>query len=67
LPSGQELLKGIFLMIVYSIGLGIPFILSVVLMEKIKGVFDIIKKNYDKVKKISGIILIFMGIYVIFF
>lgn len=54
-------------MIVYSIGLGIPFILSVVLMEKIKGVFDIIKKNYDKVKKISGIILIFMGIYVIFF
>lgn len=54
-------------MIIYSIGLGIPFILSVVLIEKMKGIFDSIKKNYDKIKKVSGIILIFMGIYVIFF
>ena len=65
--KGQELVKGIFLMIVYSIGLGIPFILSVVLIEKIKGVFAIFKKNFSKIKKISGAILIFMGIYVIFF
>ena len=59
----QEMFKGILLMIVYSIGLGIPFIISAVLIEKTKEVFNFIKKNYGIVKKISGIILIIMGIY----
>ena len=63
----KELLKGIILMLLYSIGLGIPFIISVLLIEKLKEVFDFIKKNYKKVKIISGLILILMGIYIIFF
>ena len=63
----QELLKGILLMLVYSIGLGIPFIISVALIEKLKEVFDFIKKNYKKVKILSGIILIIMGIYMMIF
>ncbi len=63
----QELVKGILLMLVYSIGLGIPFIVSVILIERLKEVFDFIKKNYNIVKIISGLILIIMGIYIIFF
>ena len=63
----QELLKGILLMLLYSIGLGIPFIISVVLIEKLKEVFNFIKKNYKKVKIVSGLILIGMGIYMMFF
>lgn len=63
----QELVKGIILMLLYSIGLGIPFIISAGLIEKLKEVFDFIKKNYKKVKIISGLILIGMGIYMIFF
>ena len=63
----QELVKGIVLMLLYSIGLGVPFIISVILIEKLKEVFDFIKKNYKKVKIISGLILIVMGIYIIFF
>ena len=63
----QEMLKGIILMLVYSIGLGIPFVISVALIEKLKEVFEFIKKNYKKVKILSGIILIGMGIYMIFF
>ena len=54
-------------MIVYSIGLGIPFIISAALLEKLKEVFDFIKKHYGIIKKLSGIILIIMGIYMIFF
>ena len=54
-------------MIVYSIGIGIPFVLSVILIDKIKGVFAYIKKNFEKIKKISGVILVCMGIYVMFF
>ncbi len=63
----QELVKGILLMLLYSIGLGIPFIISVVLIEKLKEVFDFIKKNYKKVKVVSGLILVGMGIYMMFF
>ena len=62
----QDMMKGVLLMIVYSIGLGIPFIVSVVLIEKLKEMFNFIKKHYNIIKKISGIILIIMGIYMIF-
>ncbi len=57
----QDILKGIVLMLLYSIGLGIPFVISVVLIEKLKSAFNFI------IKIISGIILIGMGIYIIFF
>ena len=59
----QEMIKGILLMLAYSIGLGIPFIISAILIEKLKEVFNFIKNNYKIVKKISGVILILMGIY----
>ena len=65
--SSQNILKGIVLMLLYSIGLGIPFIISVILIDKLKTMFNIIKKHYNIIKIISGIILIIMGIYIIFF
>ena len=63
----STIIKGIVLMLLYSLGLGIPFIISAVIIDKLKNVFDFIKKNYNKFEKISGVILIIMGIYVIFF
>ena len=36
----QDMLKGIILMLLYSIGLGIPFIVSAILLEKLKEVFN---------------------------
>lgn len=63
----QNLLKGIIMMLLYSIGLGIPFIISAILIEKLKNVFDFIKKHYNVIKRISGVILIIAGIYMIFF
>lgn len=65
--SNQDIIKGIVLMLIYSIGLGIPFIISVILIEKLKNVFDFIKKHYDIEKKISGIVLIIMGIYILMY
>lgn len=67
IAKGQNMLKGIVLMLLYSIGLGIPFIISAILIEKLKKVFDFIKKHYDLIKKISGIILIIAGIYMMIF
>lgn len=63
----QDIFKGIIMMLLYSVGLGIPFIISAILIEKLKNVFDFIKKHYDVIKRISGVILIIAGIYMIFF
>ena len=67
IAKNQDMVKGIILMLLYSIGLGMPFIISAILLEKLKEVFNFIKKHYDIVKKISGAILIIMGLYMIFF
>lgn len=67
IAKNQELLKGIILILIYSIGLGIPFIISTILIEKLKGVFNFIKTNYSVIRKISGVLLIVMGIYIILF
>ncbi len=66
ITKNQDTIKGIILMLIYSLGIGIPFIISVILIEKLKTMFDFIKKNYNIIKIISGVILILMGIYIIF-
>lgn len=67
IAKNQELVKGIILIIIYSLGLGIPFIISTFLIEKAKGIFNLIKKNYNVIRKISGVLLIIMGIYTMIF
>ena len=66
IANKQNILQGILLMLVYSIGFGIPFIISAVLIEKLKNFYNLIKKNYQIIKIISGVLLIVMGVYVIF-
>ena len=66
IANKQNIMQGILLMLVYSIGFGIPFIISAVLTEKLKNFYNLIKKNYKIIKIISGVLLIVMGVYVIF-
>ena len=63
----QNVLKGIILILIYSAGIGLPFIISALFIDKLKRTFDFIKKHYNVIKKISGIILILMGLYIIVF
>ena len=68
LIAGKEsLIEGLILIILYCIGLGVPFIISAILIDKLKNAFMFLKKNFKIIKIISGIILIIMGIYLIFF
>ena len=55
-------ITGMLMLLVYSLGLGIPFILSAVLIQKLKSTFDFIKRNYRIINAISGILLIIVGI-----
>ena len=54
------------MLLIYSIGLGIPFIITTIFLERLKDTFNSIKKHYNIINKIAGIILIFSGILVIF-
>lgn len=56
-----SMMKGIILLLCYSIGLGIPFIVSAVLINKLKSTFDFIKRNYKIITLISGSLLIIVG------
>ena len=57
-----HVMEGMGMLFVYSLGLGIPFILSAVLIDYLKSAFDWIKRHYDKINKVSGFFLILVGI-----
>lgn len=57
-----KVLTGMLMLLAYSLGLGIPFIFSAVLIHKLKTTFDFIKRNYAIINTISGILLILVGI-----
>lgn len=59
--QGKALI-GMGMLLCYSIGLGIPFIISAVLIDKLKFAFDFIKRNYKVINIISGSILVLIGL-----
>lgn len=60
--TSQNGLKGILMLLSFSLGLGIPFVFSALLLDRLKSVFDFIKRNYKIVNTISGLILVIVGI-----
>ena len=58
-------LKGVFLLLFFSLGLGIPFIISAILIDRLKNAFDFIKKNYKVINIISGLFLVATGILMV--
>ena len=61
----ESINKGIFLLIFYSLGLAIPFILSGYLMQKFLIFSKNFKKNINLISKIGGIILLITGILIL--
>ena len=57
-----HVVEGMVMLLVYSLGLGIPFVLSAVLIDYLKGAFGWIKKHYAVINAISGAALILVGI-----
>lgn len=55
-------LQGILMLLAFSAGLGIPFIASAILIDRLKSTFDFIKKHYRPINLISGGLLVVIGI-----
>ena len=60
--SQGKVVEGIIMLLVYSLGLGIPFFLSAVLIDKLRGAFNFIKKHYKVINIICGSLLILVGL-----
>lgn len=57
-----HVMTGVLMLLAYSAGLGIPFMLSAVLIDKLKSAFTFIKRHYDIVNKVCGGLLILIGV-----
>lgn len=57
-----HVLTGVLMLLCYSLGLGIPFLLSAVLIDKLKSAFDLIKRNYRVINLVCGCLLVIIGL-----
>ena len=63
--SSASAAKGVLLLLCYSAGLGIPFIISALILDRLKGAFNFIKQHYKIINLICGGFLILTGILMI--
>ena len=64
--NSHDSLKGFIMLLLYSLGLGIPFIISALLLDSLKQTFGFIKRHYKAINTVSGLLLIIIGILMMF-
>ncbi len=62
----NSLSRGILLLFVYSMGIGLPFIITAMFLNKALSAFTGIKRHYRKIETATGILLIAIGILMFF-
>ena len=50
------------MLLAYSLGLGVPFVLSAVLIDRLKTAFDWVKRHYGVLNRVCGVFLIVVGV-----
>ncbi len=61
----EDLAGGIGLMVVYSAGLGIPFLLAGIFMNRLLGFMARIRRHYRTIEIASGVLLIVVGLLIV--
>lgn len=57
-----SILQGLFMLLCYSMGLGIPFVVSALLIDRLKSTFQWIKTHYRIINLLCGSLLIIVGV-----
>lgn len=57
-----HMLEGMAMLLAYSLGLGIPFLISAVLIDALKSAFSWVKRHYRIINLLSGSLLVVIGI-----
>jgi cytochrome c-type biogenesis protein len=56
--------RGAFLLAVYSAGLAVPFLLTAVAFSQMTSAFSVVKRHYQAIVAVGGLILIAMGVLI---
>ena len=63
MAAGQgQMLSGVVLLLCYSLGLAVPFVLCALLIDQLKGTFSVIKRHYGVINRVCGVFLIIVGV-----
>lgn len=62
----STVMEGMLMLFVFAMGLGLPFILTSLLFEKLRSAFGFLKKHANLVRILSGLLLILLGISMLF-
>lgn len=54
--------EGMLMLLCYSLGLGVPFLFSAVLIDRLKTTFDWIKRHYGVINRVCGCLLVVIGL-----
>lgn len=54
--------QGMLLLLCYSLGLGVPFMLCALLIDQIKGALSAIKRHYAVINRVCGAFLVLVGV-----
>ena len=54
--------KGIALLVCYSLGLGLPFVLAALVVDQLAGAFAWVREHYAVINKVCGVFLVLVGI-----
>lgn len=60
--SKGSMLSGAMLLAFYSLGMGIPFVLCALIIDRVKGAFQAIKRHYKLVNRVCGVFLVIVGL-----
>ena len=64
IAATQSAARGAFLLFVYSVGIGIPFVLLGVGVQWLTGTLGWIKRHYRAITAVSGVLLIAVGVLI---
>lgn len=62
--SSASLVRGVALLLCYSAGLGVPFVLSAVLLDRLEAAFEWTKRHYGAINRVCGVLLVAMGMLI---
>ena len=57
-----HVLEGSLMLLCYALGLGVPFLVSALLIDQLKGAFSWVKSHYEIINKVCGGLLVLVGI-----
>jgi len=60
--SADSIAQGVFLLLLYSVGLGLPFILSAILFDAAKNILQGMQKYSHTISIVSGLVLVVAGL-----